>query len=394
MVHKYDGIQVQAGNKPTTMKLEHGRINGILKEVGAILEAPEGWAAQPQRVGINCANGFVDFQSTNEPVLLPHDPEFRQRHVLPAEWNGEMTLPSGSLLERLMVGCFKGDGDQHEKIALIGEVAGAAALGYATRLVEPKAVVMLGRTAENGKSQMLDLVRGLLPATAVSAIPPSKFGDQTFVVKLRGKLLNTSDELGTAAVISSDTFKYLVTGEPVSARDLYRSAIDFRCPAQHMYACNQLPGFRGGMDRGVRRRLRVLPFNRTIPIGERVAHIAERVLQDELPAVIGMVVDGAARLLRQQRFTEPWSSAEALEDWAQLADVVLGWAAERLMRDPHGTMTSKEAREDLGMWAFGMGMPLPSINTLTQRLQAAGFVYKRSNHFRGFVGVRRRNAGE
>jgi hypothetical protein len=49
-----------------------------------------------------------------------------------------------------------------------------AALGCATQLVAPKAVVLVGRTAENGKSQTIEIMRGLLPNSAVSSIPLGK----------------------------------------------------------------------------------------------------------------------------------------------------------------------------------------------------------------------------
>jgi hypothetical protein len=65
-------------------------------------------------------------------------------------------------LARLLNGSFDGDDDADEKIDLIAEIAGATALGHGPRHTRPKAVVLLGRTAENGKSQILDLLRGLV----------------------------------------------------------------------------------------------------------------------------------------------------------------------------------------------------------------------------------------
>jgi hypothetical protein len=47
-------------------------------------------------------------------------------------------------------------------------------------------------------------------------------------VKLVGKLLNTSDELGTAEAIASDRFKAIITGAPLTGRDVYRPATDPR----------------------------------------------------------------------------------------------------------------------------------------------------------------------
>jgi phage/plasmid-associated DNA primase len=130
--------------------------------------------------------------------------------------------------------------------------------------------VLDGRSAENGKSQILDCMRGLLPPDAVRAIPPADFGDDPKVIHLVGAQLNAVDELGSAKAISSETFKNLVTGEPIVGRDLYKPSVEFRSRALHVFATNHLPSFGGGFDRGVQRRLLVLPFNRTIPKDEKI----------------------------------------------------------------------------------------------------------------------------
>ena len=160
---------------------------------------------------------------------------------------------------------------------MLAEIVGAAALGYATRLRQPRAVILKGETAENGKSQILDLARGLLPASAICSVTAGRMGDERHIVGLVGKLLNASDELSSAAAIAGDTFKAVITGEPVQGRDVYKSRVEFRPVAQHLFATNTLPVFAGGMDRGVQRRLLVIPFNRVIPTrgadrGDRPAH--------------------------------------------------------------------------------------------------------------------------
>ena len=134
-----------------------------------------------------------------------------------------------------------------------------------TRVGQPKAVILAGATAENGKSQILDLFRGLLPPDAVASIPAAKMGDGRLTPCLIGKHLNAADELSGSAAIASDTFKAIVTGEPTTGREVYRAGVTFRPLAQHVFCTNMLPNFAGGIDRGVQRRLLVIQFNRVIP---------------------------------------------------------------------------------------------------------------------------------
>jgi putative DNA primase/helicase len=157
------------------------------------------------------------------------------------------------------------------------------------------------------------------------------------------------------------------------------------------------------MDKGVLRRLMPIAFNRTIPEGERIPHIGQCVVEEELDLVLAWAVEGAARLLARGHFPELATSREALQEWSQGADPVLGWIEDRVktglsvIGEEPPRMTSSKAYNDFKLWAVAEGYSensLPSVNTFVQRLSAAGaskgIIYKRSGGFRGFVGLRLR----
>ena len=255
----------------------------------------------------------------------------------------------------------------------MAEVAGIAALGLATKILKPKALVLKGELAENGKSQILDVLRALLPKSAVASISPARFDDRTFTCHLDGKLLNAPDELASGDAIASETFKQIITGEPLTVRDLYKSAFEFRPVAQHVYATNNLPSFRGGMDRGVRRRLMVLCCNRVIPVDERIDHIGLRIGREESDLLLDWAVRGASRVIARQAFTEPSSSAEALRDWMLSSDPVLGWLdseAVRFAMTVGPEVRTKIAYSYFRQWAIEEGYPAGQA-ACGQRLLAA-----------------------
>ena len=68
------------------------------------------------------------------------------------------------------------------------------------------------------------------------------------------------------------------------------------------------------MDRGVLRRLMPITFNRTIPEKERIPHIGQQVIEEELDLVLAFAVQGAARLLERGQFPELTSSRDALQE--------------------------------------------------------------------------------
>jgi len=397
ITHIYDGATYQTPKgEPTRVKLGKGRVDSTLYELAALLTEEKFFADAP--VGINCSSGFIRFSMDGSAHIEPHSREHRCRHTLPGRWDAISPIRNTAhhLLNRLLHGVFQGDTDAHEKTQLLAEICGSAALGYATKLIQPRAVILKGERAENGKSQVLDLARGLLPISAISSVTAARMGDERHVIGLAGKLLNASDELSSSVAVSSETFKAIITGEPVDGRDVYKSRIEFRPIAQHIFATNTLPPFQGGMDRGVQRRLLVITFNRVIPIEERIEAIGRRIASEEADQLLAWAVQGASRLIQQRNFTIPPSSKMALTDWILGADPVLAWLDECVEVKPHSggypSMTTRTAYEQFSAWAVAEGFnrdKLPAINGFVQRVQAnaAGIESKRTNTGRVFLGL-------
>ena len=210
----------------------------------------------------------------------------------------------------------------------------------------------------------------------MSAISPAQFSDERHLVGLIGKQLNACDELSFSRAIESDRFKAVISGDPVTGRDVFRSAITFRPQALNVFATNSLPNFHGGMDRGVRRRLGALGFNRVIPKCERIPQIAAKIAESESELLLAMAIRGACRLLKTGSFTEPESSRRILNDWLLGADPVAAWidAGElKTLLKPEGKIRTRTAYQAFRNWAIEEGFSerhIPSINAFTQRVPA------------------------
>lgn len=391
-IQQYDGMYILGGNK---IKLGHNKITSIRHCLEDQLRHKNFFAAAP--VGINCQNGFITFEN-KVPKLTPHQQDYRQRHVLNGQWSPDCRVQlEGTLLGTLLHGAFKDEEDSLEKITLIQEIAGAVVMGHGTKLTSPKAIIFKGERAENGKSQVLQLLRSLLPKEAVCTITAAKMSDEKYAVGLVGKLLNTSDELSAAEAIASERFKNIITGEELSARDVYKSKVDFSPKAQHVFATNVMPAFTGGIDRGVQRRLIVLPFNRVIPKEERIAKLGHRIAEEEADLLLAFAVDGAKRLLKNNNFTEINSCTNALQEWINTADPVIGWVQTNVSfntHQPDGMIRTAEAYECFKYWAKKEGYNeyrLPAVNGFVQRVNSIvedRIFYKRTNKFSVFVGMK------
>ena len=371
-VHKFDAVGAGDKNKP--IKLGKRMIDGILNEAGTRAQATD-FFAEP-KIGINARNGFITIGKDGKIDVRPHEPDDRFRFTVDTEFHlhTDMYPPEGTMLHKLVNDAFLGDPDAADKQKLVAEILGAAILGMATRVKQPKAFVFLGETANNSKSTMAGLISVLLPAGAVSAISPASFADERRIVNLAGKAANVADEL-SAGAIAGEVFKAAITGDPIEARDVFKSSVQFRPQALHCYTTNVLPRFNGGIDRGLRRRLVVLQFNRSIPENEVIEDIGERIRKNELDLLLGFAIAGAQRLMKQGSYTIPGSSKTALQEWL-LLDPVNEWFEVRITQAEQepatGWMRTGKAYEDFKTWAIDNGYDqrfLPPVNTFSQRLK-------------------------
>ncbi len=398
-IEKYDGYLYQnpENNDAKVIKLNISRKNSALHTMEQGASVKDFFKDAP--LGINCASGFIRFVFNDdlqkwEAVLEDHQKEHRQRHTLKGTWNGNApTWVAGSLHSRLLDGSFLGDADKESKIQVMKELAGATVAGCATKLLQPRAVILLGTQAENGKSQILNMLRGLLPASAMSSVTAARMGDERHILGICGKLLNASDELSGASAISSDVFKAVITGETVTGRDVYKSRIEFVPIAQHVFATNALPSFQGGMDRGVQRRLLVIPFNRVIPAEEKVENIGRRIPEEEMDLLLAWAVEGALDLMNKRGFTITDALAKNLQDWLEESDSVQGWVAEclEILKDEKACLKTSYAYKCYQAWGKEQGIKLEQMvglkNFVWRMASIDGIHYKRISSGRIFTGI-------
>jgi putative DNA primase/helicase len=127
------------------------------------------------------------------------------------------------------------------------------------------------------------------------------------------------------------------------------------------------------MDRGVRRRLLVLTFNRTIPENERVENIGLRIAEEEADQLLWWAVAGASQLIRQRGFTTPPSSKAALREWLLGADPVVAWFEACVELDEAAEIKRNAAHSDFAGWAKREGFSehtLPGVNTFVNHLRS------------------------
>jgi phage/plasmid-associated DNA primase len=289
---------------------------------------------------------------------------------------------------------FLDDPEGELKVEIIQEVMGAAITGLGVRLEQPKAVILWGPDANNGKSQVLELLEFVVPPGCCSHVSPHMLWNGNTARNLVGKLANTSGELRSSG-IKSELFKTVITGEPITGKKLYSDEFPFRPIAQHMYGTNHLPPFVGGIDTGVERRVLVVKCSHVIQKHEMISRVAEVIRDTEYGVLLAFAVEGARRLVRQGEFTRLPSSEEIIAEWIRDTDAVKAWMEECVRSDPENTVgyEQKVVRNAFRAWAQDAGYDWRDyhrlkVDGLRERMVREFPDVKRTAESRHFRGIR------
>ena len=244
----------------------------------------------------------------------------RLRTCLP--FNYETTIQPTKWLE-LLDQIFLTDVDKAQKISALQEFLGMCMINRITQC--DKCLICVGAGA-NGKSTLIDAIQLLMSKSAFASIPPQKWEDEYYISLLDGKVFNLVSELPESAILHTDKFKSIVTGDSVMARSPYESPRTIKPIAGHIFATNELPHSDDNSD-GFWRRFLVFSFNQTFKNQQgktRRQILAE--IQPEVPAIVYWCLEGAVRRLNQAEFTEIPSHQVTLDTWRLESDSVAAWA--------------------------------------------------------------------
>lgn len=304
----YRHIADNYGSLPAAKKANDH--SGIHRVMGRKVSRP---LVNTAMVGINFANGYL----TQDGRLLPHEPAYGATYCLPYRYLPELADRCPRWLAFLNDRWAR-DADREAKITALQEAMCATLMGFAPRL--QRAVLLVG-VARSGKSQVLKVMRGLLPEEAVSNIPPNTWGDKFMPVGFVGKLLNVAGELSESKYIQGDIFKQVVEGESIPVQYKGKDSFDIRPVCAHWFGSNHLPRTRDTSE-GFNRRWLILTFNHPVPLEDVQLDFADILIAEEREAITAWAIQAMPRLVRQNGYTLPTSHAQAVEAMADANDSV------------------------------------------------------------------------
>jgi putative DNA primase/helicase len=150
----------------------------------------------------------------------------------------------------------------------------------------------------NGKSTFIEVFRALMGDYAQSSAfttlqKRSGDGPRTDVARMRGARMVTAVEADDKG-FDEMVVKQLTGGDTIVARQLYEREFEFKPQHKLVIAANHQPAVK---DTGESfwRRIRIVPFNVTIPAAKRDKRLVEKLIKRELPGILNWALEGCRR---------------------------------------------------------------------------------------------------
>ena len=285
--------------------------NGILQIIKALV--PQHDLDARKLPGVNFANCYVD----NEGVMHPHNKAFGCTYTMPFRYVPEME-DKHPMFDKFLRSIWGHCPDFEERVQALREAMCATFFGMGPSFA--RAILLYG-LAGSGKSQLLEIVKHLLPEKVISYVTPYKFDDKYEVTELSRSLLNICGELDESKPIPGAHFKSVIDGSSLQSCYKYGQMFSFSPRATHWFASNYLPKTRDASE-GFNRRWLVFTFDRIVPKEEKVRDIGEIIVAEEREAIAAWVIGCIKDLTKRGDYKLPQTHRDTMRSIACENDTV------------------------------------------------------------------------
>jgi putative DNA primase/helicase len=325
---------------------------------------------------LNCTNGTVDLR-TGE--LRPHVPGDLCTQQCPVAYDPGAAAP-------LWLRCLETWQPDPDVREYLQREVGAGACGRQTETLS----VHYGQGG-NGKSKFFGAVMHALGTYAVvphkSLIIASKHEQHaTVLASLFRARLAVASETSAQDWLDEAQVKNLTGGDQLAARRMREDEWKFMPSHTLVTFSNHRPAIRG-TDEGMWRRVRLIPWDVTIPAAERDETLSEK-LAEEGPGILRWVVEGTARYL-SAGITPPAAIAAASADYRATEDTVNRFLRDAgVVFDARGQVPSSELTRAHEAWCLDAGLgALGHWKRVAAELTKQGAVAGRAHGARVWRGI-------
>lgn len=309
-------LKIATSIKGSKLAQRHNDYNGITKVMAAMCNQA---LIESTDHGINFANGWVG----EDLVVQDHAPKFGATFTLPFEYRPELAGRATRFFE-FLADCWGDEPDFADRVRALQEFFAASMFGIAPNY--QRAFLMYGRPG-TGKTQILRILRSLLPPDAIADLGPQHWGEKFSLTQLVGKVVNICAELPENGTIAGNIFKQVVEGSECTTEYKGRDIFVFTPRCAHWFASNYFPTSRDSSG-GFARRWMILDFKKVVPADKVVENLAEAIVAEEREAIAAWALAGLGRLLKNRSYTEPASHQMRMAQLRRINNTVKAFLAD------------------------------------------------------------------
>jgi putative DNA primase/helicase len=224
--------------------------------------------------------------------------------------------------------------------------------GYSlTGLTTEQCMFICTGTGSNGKS-VLEKLRRAYMGEYIKTSPASTFlekrnndGPRNDLAAMAGARLIAVSETKRGQALDESLVKGATSGDVITARFLQKEFFEYEPQFKLWMSTNHRPQVNGG-DNGIWRRLRVIPFEVTIPDDRQNVNLDKELIAEELPGVLAWAVEGCLRW-QTHRLGKPLVMQAEIEEYRESSDPLADWVTDSCVMA--GKATSNE------LWQSYMG---------------------------------------
>ncbi|MGG0360364.1 phage/plasmid primase, P4 family [Bacillus tropicus] len=314
----------------------------------------------------NVENGVVDLKTGK---LQQHDRELGLTKITNITFDENAKCPEWlNFLDQIFLG------DQ----ALVEYMQ--RLIGYSlTGDISEQIMMFLVGGGSNGKSTFINTIKDLMgdygkQAKSDTFIKKKESGANNDIARLVGSRFVSAIESEEGEKLADSFVKQITGGEPVLARFLRQEFFEFIPEFKVFFTTNHKPII-GGLDEGIWRRVKLIPFNLSLPAHKRDKRLPEK-LSLEMPGILNWAIDGCMKW-QQDGLKEPKVVAEATGKYKDDMDILAPFLDEICYVDERENesimIEAKELYNTYERWCFNSGERSLGNRSFYRMLETKGF---------------------
>ncbi len=311
---------------------------------------------------LNCQNGTVNLKTGQ---LLPHDKDNFITKIAPVKYDEDATCP---VWEQFLLRVMDGN---LPLINFLQRVVGYSLTGD----VSEQCLFLLWGAGANGKSTFLRTISNMLgdysQNTSTDTLLVKKQGGiPNDVARMKGARFITASESEAEHRLAENLIKQMTGDDVLTARFLHQEFFEFKPEYKIFLATNNRPIIKG-TDNAIWRRIKLIPFEVSIPAEERDKQLLNK-LEQELSGILNWAIAGCLDWLKNGIGVPP-EVINATDDYRQEMDTVGNFISDCCVVGEDLIVTSSDLYSAYTKWCEVNSEYQIRKNTLWDKFREKGF---------------------